>query len=102
MSVLIKGMEMPTSCCQCPVNLEVCKKGYEYLLAHPELYDQRADDCPIVSVPEHGRLIDADALVLPTNLNDWNSIADYIKNITDVWKAIDAAPTIIPASEESG
>lgn len=62
MSVLIRGMEMPTSCCQCPVNMYLCKRGYEYLLEHPALYDERAEDCPLIPVPPHGRLIDADAL----------------------------------------
>lgn len=62
MGVYIRGMEMPKSCAECPVNMNICKRGYKYLLAHMELYDQRADDCPITTVPPHGRLIDADAL----------------------------------------
>ena len=57
MSILIPGMEMPTNCCQCPVNMEICKRGYKYLLEHPELYDNRADDCPLVPVPEHGQIL---------------------------------------------
>ena len=99
MSILIKGMEMPPNCCQCPVNMEICKRGYKYLLEHPELYDKRANDCPLVPVPEHGRLIDADRLrhshcaectLYPDNCLgdecDWDSIFH-----------IDHAPTIIPA-----
>jgi hypothetical protein len=62
MGVYIKGLEMPKSCAECPVNMNICKRGYKYLLAHMELYNQRADDCPLVLVPPHGRLIDADAL----------------------------------------
>ncbi len=61
MSILIKGMQMPKNCCQCPVNMDICKRGYKYLLKHPELYDNRADDCPLIPVPEHGGLVDADA-----------------------------------------
>lgn len=52
MGVYIPGMEMPANCCQCPVNAEVCKREYKYLLKHLELYDKRADDCPLVPVPE--------------------------------------------------
>lgn len=107
MSIYIKGMEMPKNCCQCPVNMEVCKRGYKYLLAHPELYDNRADDCPIIEIPPHGRLIDADALkaqwleaekrigadeVIPLPLRDY---------ITDgcVYD-LDNAPTIIEGDKE--
>ena len=46
MSILIKSMEMPTSCDECP--LYTCMHNH--------------DDCPLVPVPPHGRLIDADAL----------------------------------------
>lgn len=103
--ILIKGMEMPTSCCQCPVNMEVCKRGYKYLLKHPELYDKRADDCPLVPVPAHGRLIDADLLckVLQKNSEDeWNSKTapfswayayDCIKD------TVEDMPTILEAEE---
>lgn len=93
--ILIKGMEMPTNCCQCPVNMEVCKRGYEYLLKHPELYDKRADDCPLVPVQPHGRLIDADELEekhreLAYELRG----ANYDFHITaKAW--VDNAPTVI-------
>lgn len=89
MGIYIKGMEMPTNCWQCPVNIEICKRGYRYLVGHPELYDKRADDCPIIHVPPHGRLIDADKLmkleVIPSD--NW------------VFRAVEKAPTIIPAEE---
>ena len=93
MSILIKGMEMPRSCAECPVNMNICKRGYKYLLAHMELYDQRADDCPIAPVPPHGRLIDADALRYWSD--DSAMIAfDYVTR-----SQINAAPIIIPAEE---
>lgn len=89
MSILIRGMEMPKSCAECPVNMNICKRGYKYLLAHMELYDQRADDCPITTVPPHGRLIDADALVRDNG----------IKEIPEYYEVVCNAPTIIPAEE---
>lgn len=106
MGVYIKGMEMPPNCCQCPVNMEVCKRGYEYLLKHSELYDKRADDCPIVEIPPHGRLIDADALRAKQQED-----ADLFQGSTAYGdkcrrdEAMNAvanivnAPTIIPAEE---
>lgn len=106
MSIFIKGMEMPKSCAECPVNMNTCKRGYKYLLAHMELYDQRADDCPITTVPAHGRLIDADALK-----DVQQADADFFKGSSDYGEkcrydeAINAvanivnAPTVIQAEE---
>ena len=87
--VFIPGMEMPKNCCECPVNMELCKRGYKYLLAHMELYDRRADDCPLIAVPDHGRLIDADALPR------FGGRGGLIHS-----KDVDNAPTIIPADKE--
>lgn len=62
MSVLIKGMEMPESCHECVAGYGGC------CFVAPAEADGicpdhgRADFCPLVPVPKHGRLIDADAL----------------------------------------
>lgn len=63
MSVLIKGMKMPTSCANC--RFEGC--GYCFATGEQILHvgEQRDDvhpDCPLIKLPPHGRLIDADAL----------------------------------------
>lgn len=59
MGVYIPGMKIPGSCSEC---LDI---GWQYV------FECRLDDseegkrlvsCPLVPVPEHGRLIDADAL----------------------------------------
>ena len=94
--IYIPGLAMPTNCLDCPVYWDKCPnfetEGEEYLeRIHP--------DCPLVPVPEHGRLIDADRLrhshcaectLYPDNCLgdecDWDSIFH-----------IDHAPTIIPA-----
>ena len=49
MAVLIP-IDMPKNCCECPVNWMVCNRGFEYLLHHTELYNKRADDCPIKEI----------------------------------------------------
>ena len=65
MGVYINGMEMPKSCYVCPFCDYVSArcdavKGNPYT---PESrYEKRADFCPLVPVPDHGRLIDADEL----------------------------------------
>lgn len=57
--VYIKGMEMPESCAEC-LNI-----GWQYVF-ECNLNDvesgARLGSCPLIPVPPHGRLIDADAL----------------------------------------
>lgn len=66
MGVYIKGMEMPTSCrsCHLKINFDDCE-GLECVCVpllqeigylDDLLTDKRRDNCPLVSVPEHGRL----------------------------------------------
>ena len=65
-SVLIKGMEMPKNCNDCPLNYDSIdcmvadialreKGGGDFLFEH-----ERSSKCPLVPVTKHGRLIDAD------------------------------------------
>jgi hypothetical protein len=74
MSILIRGMEMPTSCNKCPFldyeegfcfasGVKHESGWYESTLCPGGIKDGRHDDCPLVPVPAHGRLIDADALL---------------------------------------
>lgn len=84
MSILIKGMEMPTSCAECfnrdcELWREVKRPAY-----------QRHIYCPLVPIPPHGRLVDAD--VLKREL-----VLDYAYAAADM---VDDAHTIIPAEEE--
>lgn len=77
MSVYIKGMEMPTSCDKCIYS--AWSNFYQIYVCNavrknePVLFDgkqtkstavssARADNCPLVPVPEHGDLIDRDKL----------------------------------------
>ena len=104
MNVYIKGMEMPTSCRKCIYSgwsnfyqIYVCnavRKDEPVLFDHKQIKNTaivrggRADNCPLVPVPKHGRLIDADALCEGRASND---------NVVICAKC---APTIIPASED--
>lgn len=79
MSVLIKNMEMPTSCTYCPM-LEgdgddgLCHAASRWLddeeywlwyqYSEGDIDTSKPSNCPLVSVPEHGRLIDADNIGL--------------------------------------
>ena len=67
MSILIKGMKMPKNCMLCsfcveeadPANGEMCLVTGKLM---PPCNHERLDDCPLIEVPPHGRLIDADAV----------------------------------------
>lgn len=96
MSILIKGMEMPKRCLECQFSgfgglyneRVVCMFTGSNAYMNSVQY---LDKCPLVAVPPHGRLIDADVL----------------RNLCDdpywcVWLSeIDDAPTIIEAEEET-
>lgn len=66
MGVYIKNMEMPKSCETCPCKtadafggLGCQATGYIPLR---KANQDRPDNCPLVPVPEHGRLIDGDEM----------------------------------------
>ena len=64
MNVLIKGMEMPESCFDCPFmyGRRYCRANSKIEFNDPDYSELkgRYDGCPLVPVPAHGRLIDAD------------------------------------------
>ena len=114
--VYIKGMEMPTSCHDCrfcgwsnfwqSYNCHMTK-NHALLLFNGEKTNSdsktrngRADNCPITPVPDHGRLIDADAslynlgrIVLPDDLA-------YTIGHDMAKRFFEKAPTMIPADKE--
>ena len=71
MSVLIRGMEMPTRCGECLL-AKLSPTGESlicnYMLSRVP-WDERPFDCPLVPVPPHGDLIDRDALIKDGWLN---------------------------------
>jgi hypothetical protein len=108
MSILIKGMEMPTSCEKCPFldyeegfcfasGVKHESGWYESTLCPGGIKDGRHDECPLVPVPPHGRLIDGDLLpwILANKPVDYASYEDWEK----LCDAIRDAPAIIPAEE---
>ena len=102
MSVLI-NMEMPTSCNECPL-AKLSPTG-ESLFCNYTLsivpWDGKPFDCPLIPVPKHGRLIDADALIIALETQDYSCAPDTLEEWTpmDMTKAeiadIRNAPTII-------
>ena len=64
--ILIKGMEMPSKCCECRLSTvqsfkdrPLCDVLVEYM-SYGEWETKRLDNCPLIPVPPHGRLIAED------------------------------------------
>ena len=103
MSILIKGMEMPPTCEQCPF----CDYEQAHCLVHDiptskNRYDKREAWCPLVEVPPHGRLIDADAFyeVLDGGFDlDFDELPETKRELL---RMIVDAPTIIDAEVDDG
>ena len=100
MSIIVKGMEMPTSCTECPCcrhdnwngeTAHQCNVSFITFGAEDEnwIYNTRPNWCPLVEIPTpHGRLIDADELV-----RIWKG-AMFSGDIKPI---VDARPTVIEA-----
>ena len=97
MSVLIKGMEMPTNCADCPLNYDqmACAVTWtrwwsdSMVIMNFDSDKERMPNCPLIEVPTpHGRLIDADAI------QDYN-----VETFGQRLLIIDTAPTVIEAEE---
>ena len=109
MAILIKGMEMPKNCAYCPCEHYECGlMGDEHNGVDVTTYfegDKRHPGCPLIKVPPHGRLIDADALAnnmgvsgckSHRNRNDPNYMYDHNTLMRyEIMQTIDDAPTII-------
>ena len=98
MSILIKGMEMPESCHKCEF-IDIlptcpCRKMEDGdFWYNVSLAVDVHKDCPLVPVPPHGRLTDADALE-EYFVNDPSCLT-----IFDAIKKLQGMPTIIPEEE---
>ena len=101
MSVLVKGMEMPSGCNMCQLR-DLC---YDYYICRAkklndgryldvdDVVNRRHRNCPLTEIPTpHGRLIDADELI--RYLNEWISDPVALSGFTRI---INHQPTIIEA-----
>ena len=103
MSILIKGMEMPTSCMLCPfcveeadpANGEMCMVTGKLM---PPCTRVRLEDCPLIPVPDHGWLIEERHAI--------RAFYDTYKEYGLPWRnaevVFEVCPTILPADKEAG
>ena len=98
MSVLIKGMKMPENCFNCRFSRWDVEGGFcDLLNEDADMRFKRHDDCPLIPVPAHGRLVDADDVIAEARSgNYWWETEEEIPGL------LNEVPTIIPAerSEE--
>jgi len=109
--IYISNLEMPKNCWSCPfVDGDDGFCHVDGLSRDPN----EKTDCPLVPVPPHGRLIDADALTDAIDSTDWYHQAPNKEMVhgansaehqawykeQDVYATVENAPTIIPADKE--
>ncbi len=104
MKLYVEEQDMPPNCAECEAEGHYENSyGDEYGFFCPFGYKEytsgtrdtkRLDDCPFVSVPPHGDLIDRDALMK----GEGRYIISFGKEGIDVAE-IERTPTVIPASE---
>ena len=102
MSVILKGIDIPTGCASCWFGQYLDSNRYPYCkLTSKEVqrHARRNDDCPLIELPPHGRLIDADvAEVIVTDEKD--EVGGFLDGILYAAEWIANQPTIIEAEEE--
>lgn len=121
MGVYIKSMDAPKTCFDCPFMYArtLCSANTRITFDDPGYSELkwRHKDCPLVPVPAHGRLFDADKLEEDINhdientenyLNDpgfteadrerFQADIDFLEGIRDV---LAQRPTVIPAEAET-
>lgn len=97
--VYIKGIEMPRNCHTCVLRFMRYCPITRGDLAEKETrpYAKRPADCNLISVPDHGRLIDADALTYLLAMDEHFSPLEAMYLMT----LVADSPTIIPAEKEA-
>lgn len=107
MSVLVKGMEMPKSCFECPFRRKVDPDNIMCIVTR-EVFEEtfagtiktrNHGNCPLIPVPKYGRLIDADALLNLLNhcMFPSDMVTTMAVRMATNW--IKEAPTVIEAEE---
>ena len=104
MSVIVRGMEMPKSCSECPLNYDqmACDVTMTrwwsdtMVLMDFDSDKERLHDCPLIELPPHGRLGDLDKL----NIHDISPVDGFcVMGVTE--EDIELADTVIEAEGEA-
>lgn len=89
------GKKMPNNCAECGIP---CK--YMGDIVPYRYHEKRHEACPLIEVPNHGRLGDLDKLESGLRLCAKYQTGDRQQGMLGCCETIRTAPTIIPASKE--
>ena len=100
MSVIVKNMEMPPSCYFCSLadaSFIRCEAFSPTKLLEDDCEERRPKWCPLIELPPHGRLIDADQLKEHLYQCEVNGMPLHrmFTEIDELFDAIDDIPTVI-------
>lgn len=122
--LLIRGMEMPKNCFDCPCyhhkvddgyyDYEICRAsgtvfndGYSSVTGHKDHIDPfkaRLDNCPLIHVPPHGDLVDLSSPFVAQYYDEmkeeWLEKSVTVGDVLSDCMVWEMPPTIIPAEEE--
>jgi hypothetical protein len=101
MSILIPGKEMPKSCSRCALFDEGSNGDPDWCKVMHQVPEY--ETCPLIEIPPHGRLIDADAFIKRIKGLAHRAEADGF-DLGAVWytafiRHIELAPTILEEEE---
>lgn len=104
MSVIVKGMEMPKNCEECMVYVRYKTWSGDHgcfcgLTKRDVINSKKIEDlCPLIEIPPHGKLIDADRLLTDRMKSKYYHLpnGDIAIPIID----IEHAPTVLEEEEE--
>ena len=104
--MILIDMKFPECCFSCGLSHSAFYRCLGCSLTGKTITADRAEkmrmkDCPLVALPPHGRLIDADALAdqaFSYELNDGDSCSELSMVFL---KDVEKAPTVIPAELET-
>ena len=101
MSILINGMKMPECCDEC-VFMETQDSGFgnDYICGISKKDVDGVCDCPLIEVPPHGRLIDADALLKLIDSCMFSSDMVTTRALGMATNWLKESPTVIPADKD--
>mgnify|MGYP007122039505 CR=1 FL=1 len=109
MSVIVRGMEMPKNCKECPFSDHEawCLLPGDWRERYYCPDDERSADCPLISIPKpHGRLGDLDALwdrMYKYSDNEGAKMPfgdnDFMIHRDSACELIEDAPTVIEAED---
>ena len=95
--IYIRGMEMPKNCFLCKLSYLAGERLYCNVTYEEVLRAKIAQECPLISVPDHHDLIDKNDLKLALMNIKYEDNAR--KDLAAVFREVNLAKTIIPAEE---